>query len=88
MFKSNDMPPASNEESTTGLASYLIDKLILSTDKREKLQEERFSKSVVQKIEDNYPSKSKDKSAAVEFLLEVFGDIIFENLFFPGFLKE
>ena len=42
----NDMLPASNEESAIGLASYLIDELKQSTDKREKLKEERFSKSV------------------------------------------
>ena len=71
------MPSASNEESTTGLASYFIDELIQSTDKREKLQEERFSKSILQKIEDHYHSKSKDESATVEFLLEVFGDMVF-----------
>ena len=38
---SNDMPLASNEESTTGSASHL-NELIQYTDKREKLQEERF----------------------------------------------
>ena len=74
---SSNMPPANNEESTTGLASYLIGELIESTDKREKLQEEQFSKSVLQKIENDYHSKSKDENATVEFLLEVFGDMVF-----------
>ena len=84
---SKDMPPASNEESTTGLASYLIDELIQSTEKREKPQEERFSKSVLHKIEEDYHSKSKNKSATVEFLLEVFGNMVFENIFLSWLSK-
>ena len=84
---SNDMPLASNEESTTGSASHL-NELIQYTDKREKLQEERFSVSVLQKIEDDYHSKSKDKSATVEFLLEVFGDMVFENHFLSWLSKR
>ena len=34
----------------------------------------------MQKIEDDYHSKSKDKSATDAFLLEVFGDLVFENV--------
>ena len=85
---SNDRSPASNEESTTGLASYLIDERIQSTDKTEKLPQERFLKSVLQKIEGDYHSKSKDKSARVEFLLELFGDMVFENIFLSWLSKR
>ena len=55
---------------------------------REKLQEERFSKSALQKIEDDYHSKSKDKSPTAEFLLEVFGDMVFENAFLSWLSKR
>ena len=55
---------------------------------RQKLHKERFSKSVLPRIEDEYHSESKDKSATVEFLLKVFGNIILKMVFFPGFLKE
>lgn len=55
---------------------------------REKLHKERFSKSVLPKIGDEYHSKSKDKSATVEFLLEVFGNMFFENSFLSWLSKR
>lgn len=85
---SNDMPAASNEESTTGLASCLIDELIQFTGKREKLQEERFSKSVLQKIEDDHHSKSKDKMQQLSFCLKHLVIWFLKMFFFTGFLKE
>ena len=39
---SNDMLPASNEESTTELASYLIDELTQSTNMRENFKKNDF----------------------------------------------
>ena len=67
---------------------YLIDELVQSTEKKEELQEERFSKSVLQKIENDYHSKSIDKSQAVQSLLEVFGQMVFENVFLSWFSKK
>ena len=55
---------------------------------REKLHKERFSKSVLPKIGDEYHSKSKDKSATVEFLLEVFDNMFFENSFLSWLSKR
>ena len=85
---SKDMPPASNEESTTGLASYLIDELIQSTEKREKPQEERFSKSVLHKIEEDYTVKVKIKVQQLSFCLKCLVIWFLKIFFFPGFLKE
>ena len=85
---SNDMPPASNEESTIGLASYLIDELIQSTEKREKPQEERFSKSVLHKIEEDYTVKVKIKVQQLSFCLKCLVIWFLKIFFFPGFLKE
>lgn len=55
---------------------------------RQKLHKERFSKSVLPRIEDEYHSESKDKSATVEFLLKVFGNMFFENGFLSWLSKR
>ena len=43
---------------------------------------------ILQKIENEYHSKSIVKSQAVQSLLEVFGQIVFENVFLSGLSKK
>ena len=81
---SNVTPNVPHDSTSNSIQFNIVEELIEAHGKRDRFNEERFTSLVLSKIEDDYKSGcSPVKYSLVKYLLEVFGEMLFEN----GFLN-